>query len=233
MTSAPGPMTTTALKTPVETDPAGGTPSHTAGESTEHESLEGVRARAWALLARGVKDRRAPFHQPALATVDALGWPTARTVTLRGVDPVARAVWCHSDVRSAKVSEIDAADGRAAFLFYDKPGKTQIRLSGRTVIHRQDTPARTGWARTNTFSRRCYLAPQAPGTRSPQATSGLPAGLETAEPSLEDSDIGWDNFCVVRMTVDRFDWLYLAVTGHRRAGFTWQDVAWIGTWLTP
>lgn len=43
----------------------------------------------------------------------------------------------HTDLRSPKVAEI-RANPAVSLLFYDVPGKRQLRAKGRGVIHNQD-----------------------------------------------------------------------------------------------
>ena len=71
-----------------------------------YDDLDGSCAHAWALLARGVKDRRSPFHTPGLATVSPEELPEIRTVVLRGCDPQTRNLRFHTDTRSAKIADM-------------------------------------------------------------------------------------------------------------------------------
>ena len=64
-----------------------------------YDSLEDSCAYAWLMLSRGVKDARAPFHTPTVATVDAHGQPHMRTIVLRSCDPEARRLRFHTDTR--------------------------------------------------------------------------------------------------------------------------------------
>jgi 3-hydroxyisobutyrate dehydrogenase len=50
-------------------------------------------------------------------------------------------------------------------------------------------------------------------------------------PSLEQSEIGYKNFCVVESKIKSFEWLYLASQGHRRAKFILDENK--STWLVP
>ena len=75
--------------------------------------LDDVLAESFRLLARGVADRRSPFHTPTLASLNADGAPSLRTVVLRGFDPARRELRVHTDARSAKLAEL-AAEPRAA-----------------------------------------------------------------------------------------------------------------------
>ena len=71
-----------------------------------YNSLDGSLVQAWALLTRGVADRRAPFHTPTIATVDAQGSPHVRTIVLRACDPASRLLRFHTDVRGERWSTL-------------------------------------------------------------------------------------------------------------------------------
>ncbi|MBU8537932.1 pyridoxamine 5'-phosphate oxidase family protein [Falsiroseomonas tokyonensis] len=173
--------------------------------------LQATLAEAFALLARGVADRRYAFHTPTLATAGADGFPAARSVVLRGFEAGARRLRLHSDSRAGKVAEL-ASDPRAALHFYDPAAAIQLRLAGRVTLHRADAVAEAAWAGSHDFSRRCYAIEPAPGTPCP-----------APPPAPTDSAAGWPNFCVLRLQVVRLEWLHLAAAGHRRALFTWPE----------
>jgi pyridoxamine 5'-phosphate oxidase len=61
---------------------------------------------AWSRLTGGVRDRRSPFHTPAIATIGLDGRPRMRTVVLRGADAGQGVLRFHTDLRGGKVAEI-------------------------------------------------------------------------------------------------------------------------------
>lgn len=197
------------------------------------QTLDAVEAALWRLLERGARDRRADAHTPVLASVDAQGRPQARTVVLRGVDRAAGLVWVHTDARGAKVGELTARPD-AQLVVYDRTWKTQARLSGIVSVHRRDAVAEAAWAASTLFARRCYLAPDPPGSPADGPISGLPADVEGRAPSVEEAAPAFDNFAVLRLTVARVDWLHLAHTGHRRARFERTgEGGWLAAWAVP
>jgi pyridoxamine 5'-phosphate oxidase len=193
-----------------------------------YDDLDGTLRFAWAMLARGVKDRRAPAHTPALATVDASGRPQMRTVVLRGCEPAVRRLRFHTDIRAAKVSEI-AANPRGSVMVYDARQKFQLRLSAMLSVHTHDALASAAWAQTRDFSKICYQVMPAPGTRVDE-----PAAIPFSAQATND---GADHFAVIIAQIERIEWLYLAHQGHRRAAFEWlADVdggCWNSSWLVP
>lgn len=186
--------------------------------ATTEDALES----AFRLLARGVADRRSPFHTPTLGTVAADGAPSLRTVVLRGFDPATRRIRIHTDRRSAKVGEI-AARPRVLLHGYDAGAQVQMRLAGHATLHIDDAEAEAAWAGSRAMSRMVYATPHAPG-----------AMLDAPPPAPQDAEGGRENFAVVTIILDRLDWLLLAHDGHRRARFAWDGAgALSAAWVAP
>jgi pyridoxamine 5'-phosphate oxidase len=192
-----------------------------------YDNLEGTLTEAWRLIARGVADRRSPFHHPAAATVGRDGRAQVRTVILRGCDVAARTLRFHTDARSGKAAEI-AADPRVGLHFYDPGAKIQLRLSGRATLHRDDALADAAWTGSRLFSRQCYGV--VPGPGHPMTSGGA---FSLPEPTDDGTAAGRANFCAVAVAIEELEWLYLAAQGHRRARFTWSSDGMQAVWLTP
>jgi pyridoxamine 5'-phosphate oxidase len=190
-----------------------------------YNDLAETRTQAWALLARGVADRRSPFHAPTVASLGLDGRPRARVLILRGCDVAAGTLRFNTDRRTEKFAEL-GRDPRVSLTGYDAGAKIQIRVEGLASLHTDDVVADAAWQASRQFSRICYGTAPAPGTL-------LGEGGDFALPS-EDAEItaGRANFSTVVITVQTLEWLYLAHAGHRRARF---DVAAgdDGVWLTP
>jgi hypothetical protein len=196
--------------------------------------LEQVRREIWDHLSRGAADRHHGFHVPTLCTIGSDGAPVARSVVLRRVIDEACEIVCHTDVRSDKVAEI-ARDPRVAWHFYAPELKLQVRVSAVAAIHTFDSRADEGWARSPLSSRRCYLAPRAPGSACDAPSPNLPAGILDRRPTEEESAPGRANFAVVVTRATAIDWLFLASEGHQRARFTHKvdGSGWDGSWIEP
>jgi len=97
-------------------------------------SMDGLLEQAWKRLGRGVADRRAAARHPTLATVDADGWPQARTVVLRGADRAASQLTVYTDRKAGKVAEL-LHTPRAAVHVWDQTAHLQIRAVAEAVIH--------------------------------------------------------------------------------------------------
>jgi pyridoxamine 5'-phosphate oxidase len=190
-----------------------------------YNDLAETRAQAWALLVRGVADRRSPFHAPTVGSLGLDGRPRVRVVILRGCDAAAATVRFNTDRRTDKFAEL-ASDPRVALTGYDSGSKIQIRIEGEASLHSDDAVADAAWEASRSFSRICYGTAPAPGVMlSDGGDFSLPA---------EDAEIaaGRANFSTVVIRARTLEWLYLAHAGHRRARF---DLSANGqnVWLTP
>ena len=200
-------------------------------EKMNHEQL---RSKIFAMLTRGVTDRKSPLHTPTVATIGGDGSPLARVVVFRKFLPEVRSLIFHTDLRSPKIIEL-RADFRISWLFYHPNEKIQFRIAGQATIHADDNDALKlkQWQATRAFGRRCYMG-AAPSRTVSEATSGMPAEIETREPTIEESEAGFPNFAVVSTKINSIDCLELYVAGHRRSLFTWRENDELETeWLTP
>jgi len=189
-------------------------------------SLEKSLVQAWELLTNGIRDRNVMFHLAKIATVTLDGRPTQRTVVLRDADAESRQLRFHTDQRSTKVREI-ANNPAVSVLFYDPETQVQIRIDGDATVHAGDAVAEAAWAETRHFSKACYLAPNAPGT---------PVSEPPVAPSYDadEDQIAYENFCAVVISVSRLEWMHLAVQGHKRAQFNWDNAGRLEmSWISP
>ena len=155
-----------------------------------------------------------------------------RIVVLRGVDQKENKIWFHSDIRSNKI-KILKSNLKGTLLFYDKGEKIQLRISGNSKINYQNKITEKSWKNTVHMSRQCYLGKIAPGTNSTDPSSGLSHDIDNFKYSIEESEIGYNNFCVVEIFITSIEWLYLAARGHRRARFVLKDKLVNKKWLIP
>ncbi len=191
------------------------------------DDLDGTLAEALRLLARGAADRRSPFHTPGIATIGRDGRPKLRTVVLRAFDPAGPALRFHTDSRSAKIAELEAAPSIAVH-GYDPGAKIQIRIEGRASVHGDDAVAEAAWNASQRMSRACYAVAPGPGTAMESADAfELPA-------TDEEIASGRIHFRAVVVAIERLEWLWLAHGGHRRAEFAFgPDGSASGRWLVP
>jgi len=187
------------------------------------DDLLGSLEHAWQMLVEGATNRRVPFHQGTLATVDAHGHPRVRTVVLRDCDREHRWVRFNTDRRSPKMVQIEA-NPRAELLFYDEYEKVQLRLQVR-LEPLPDADADEIWEATPWYSRECYQVTRAPS--SP---------IESLDEVAFDAGAareGRDHFAPVRAHIESIEWLYLSAQKHRRARFVLTGDSVDAQWLVP
>jgi pyridoxamine 5'-phosphate oxidase len=180
--------------------------------------------RIWALLGRGVADRRHGFHHPVIANVSEAGLPQSRVVVLRAADRQTASLRFHTDRRAAKCADL-AARPAVSLTLYDEADRAQLRLDGVASLHAGDAIAALAWDSSQRMSRSCYATLPAPG-------SILAERDAFALPATDDAiAAGRENFVAVVIRLKRIEWLYLRAGGHRRAVFDLETGA--ADWLAP
>ena len=195
-----------------------------------YNDLDEIHKKIWDMITEGVKNRHHQFHIPVVVNSNEKGFD-GRIVVLRKADRDKKIIRFHSDIRSPKVKNFQK-DSKVVFIFYDKEEKIQLRISGKSNVNYDNDITEDAWKNTSFMSRQCYLAKYSPGTESDIPTSGLTDKVENLGYSIEDSESGYENFCVIETKINTIEWLYLAAKGHRRAKFNYRD----GNkkiWLTP
>ena len=186
------------------------------------ETLQAVRQDIDTRLSQAAKDRHSPMHTPAVATGDA----ELRVMVMRAWDADTATLRLHTDARAPKAGTI--GDGApVGLLFYDAEARIQIRVRGRGRIETDGATADAAWDKASNYARRCYLALDAPGSTLASPGSGLPPDMEGIKPTDDDLEPARANFAVLLVEVEKFDWLYLAHDGHRRAVFHGDDARWV------
>ena len=196
-----------------------------------YNNLDEVYLKIWKLLNEGLRNRDASFHIPVFICGDKNKFD-GRIVVLRGVSEIEKKIWFHSDIRSNKV-KILKSNSESTLLFYDKSEKVQLRISGISKINYKNVITLDSWKKTAHMSRQCYLGDKPPGSNVTYATSGLTEDVDNLKYSKEESEIGYENFCVVEVFIKSIEWLYLAAKGHRRAYFLLKNNSLEKKWLIP
>jgi len=174
--------------------------------------LELVRTR----IEAGLHDRDAAARLPVLATRDAEGWPSARSMVLRDFDPGEWTLDIHSDADAAKVLQLTDAP-RAAIQFWDAEVALQVRMRAH-VVRLPHEEEKALWEEVPDDARARYGAVPPPGTPI--------AAHDAWHPNPRPA-----RFAVLRARVLRVEALHLGET-YRRARFE-REEGWQGSWLVP
>ena len=196
-----------------------------------YNSLDKTYLKIWKLLEDGLSNRDNSFHIPIFICGSNNDFD-GRIVVLRGINQVNKSLCFHSDIRSFKVKVLKS-NPKGTFIFYDKKEKVQLRVSCNIKIHYQNLTTNKSWKNTVHMSRQCYLGEKAPGSNSLEATSGLSEDIDNSKYTMEESEIGYENFCVIEGFISSIEWLYLASKGHRRAKFFIENNHVDKKWLIP
>lgn len=191
--------------------------------------LNDLEKDCWNRLLNGAVKSRDPFHTPCVSTYHD-GEVNLRTVVLRKVLIDSRELRFHTDIRSKKWADLKANNSLSA-LFYDAGSRIQLRVKGKSILHYNNDFTNDAWQKTALSSRRCYLTPASPSSFVEYPTSGLPKHIEEEKFSLEDSEMGKQNFGIVAIHVESLEWLWLNHAGHRRAFFDYKKA--ISSWMIP
>ena len=196
-----------------------------------YNDLDKIYLKIWDLLDEGLANRDASFHIPVFICGDQSKFD-GRIVVLRGIDKKEKKIWFHSDIRSNKIKNLKS-NSQGCLLFYDKIEKIQLRICGSTNINYKNEVTKKSWKKTAHMSRQCYLGNKAPGSNALHPTSGLTSAVDNLKYTIEESEIGYENFCVIDTRIKSIEWLYLASKGHRRAYFHFNKNQLEKKWLIP
>ena len=196
-----------------------------------YNNLDNIYSKIWSLLDQGLKNRNAQFHIPVFIC-GGKNYPNGRIVVLRGIDQNQKKIWFHSDIRSNKIKFLKS-NSEVSLLFYDKNEKIQLRVIGNAKINFKNDLTKNSWVKTAHMSRQCYLGDMPPGSDASEGTSGLSKHVDNLKYTLEESEVGYKNFCVIEVFFKSIEWLYLAAKGHRRAYFSLENNFVEKKWLIP
>ena len=196
-----------------------------------YEDFSGIKTKIWSMLDNAIKDRSSQFRIPVFICGSQDDFD-GRIVVLRKSDQSNNLIQYHSDIRSNKIAKLKS-NKNASMLFYDKEEKIQVRLKVECTVNHDNETTKESWLKTGHMSRKCYLVDNGPGTETPNPTSGLKPELDNFEFTMEQSEVGYKNFTVIRCKIKSIEWLYLAAKGHRRARFEYSKYNSKPKWLIP
>ena len=197
-----------------------------------YNDLDKIVDALWDLLLIGKNKSKSEFHQGYIATYNN-NYPSIRTVVLRHVNKSKNTISFHTDIRSKKIEELKD-NNKLSMLFYDHGKKIQLKISGDAIIHNENDQSRNAWDQSRSFSKKCYIVENAPGTSSDKPISGYLPEHEQDLPKEDVLEKGYANFTLVEIQISNIEWLYLHRDGHRRALFTFENNVLIKkSWLTP
>lgn len=185
------------------------------------DDLDRLLDHLWSYATAAVDNRDNAMTTPALATTG----PAVRTVALRRTDRDDRVLACHTDIRSAKVEQLDEQP-RAVWMAWDPDISQQFQFAGTTSIHTDDEIADAMWRTEPAENLGFYYKPDAPGDRLDEPGSSI-------DTDAVCEDRARQHFGVVRTIVDQITWVHLHPDVEYRARFTFDDGEFRGRWIVP
>ncbi len=181
------------------------------------------------LLENGANERDHDFHIMTFCTTGKVG-VEARSVVLRNFDKEKNIIRFHTDYRSPKLNDI-RNNPNTVCLVYSYKLKTQLRIKTHSSIHYENSIWNAAWDSTGLSSRKCYLTKYDPSCNIDEKDDGLPLELKGKTPSLQHSEEGKKNFCVVDNKILEMDYLYLKSSGHERMRLDFNGNKF--SWMAP
>ena len=181
------------------------------------------------LLENGANERDHDFHIMTFCTTGKVG-VEARSVVLRNFDKEKNIIRFHTDYRSPKLNDI-RNNPNTVCLVYSYKLKTQLRIKTHSSIHYEDSIWNAAWDSTGLSSRKCYLTKYDPSCNIDEKDDGLPLEIKGKTPSLQQSEEGKKNFCVVDNKILEMDYLYLKSSGHERMRLDFNGNKF--SWMAP
>lgn len=193
-----------------------------------HE-LAGPFSHVWKSLREGANPGPSPFSRAQVATIGIDGSPKLRNIIIRRTSEESNEVTFYTDIRSSKISEIKA-NPQIALVTCNFERNLQIRLEGTAIALSEGRIKETAWSSIHEHSRALFRNPLTPGIPISHPSKINPKS-HYSDTSVDNK--GYENFCVVVISVLRIDWLDLSEEDHKRIAFYRNSSDWYGGWIAP
>ena len=135
-----------------------------------------------------------------------------------------------TDCRSKKIQEIEY-NRNVSLNFWDPKKNIQLRIKGKAKKFNETD--NYSWSRLNVWSKINYLTEKKPGSLSTYPVSGVSKKFLKTPPTNDEVDMGFKNFCQIKVFIKKIDCLILSRLGHRRALFEIYKDRLNKKWLVP
>ena len=193
------------------------------------DSLDQLEEEVIRKLSRGYQDKKSPFRYLVFST-SKNDDVNSRIMVLRSFSSNDWELTVHTDKRSSKLDEIKI-NNKVSVNFWDSRKNFQVRLFGKAC--RFDFENEKVWNNLSAWSKRTYLTNSKPGSVSRNHTSGFDEKFFNFPPSQEESKQGKENFCQIKIKIEKLDILILNRMGYRRALFEIKNKVVKKRWLIP
>lgn len=168
----------------------------------------------WSELHHACSDKLHAWRTPVLATVDASGYPCARTVVLRAVDAASQQLFIYTDRRSPKIQELLHCK-HAEIVFWNATLNWQLRAKAEIEVLTQGNILEQAWENIkHSTASTDYLRNQHPG-------AVINHSNDTSQTTQEHQ------LCILAARVLELDWLELSRNGNRRLRIKNNQAEWL------
>ena len=165
-------------------------------------------------LKDAIKNSENPFHFFYFSSLNDKN-PELRTLVLRNIEFNPIKLFFNTDIRSKKIVQLKK-NKLCSALFYDNKRRMQLRINCKATICHNNEFTKKNWDKTPLQSRKCYMAPYAPGVELNKWEPNLPKKYLECDPEKNDSMQGYKNFSIVKLEAQRFEIIELHYNGHIR-----------------
>ena len=176
--------------------------------------LRKIFKREMKFLIDGISNSSNPYHFFSLSTLNDKQ-VTSRTVVLRNIDENPMTIYFNADYRSPKVKQL-LSNKQCFVLFYDNKRKIQIRIECESIANYNNAISKRIWNTTPLQSRKCYMGEYSPSQYLKEWHPNIPLKYLKKDPEKSDSELGYSNFTVIKLIINRLDILELHHDGHIR-----------------
>ena len=184
------------------------------------------------LLILAAKDRNHTFHTPVFSSNFENNSVNSRIVVIRKFDEDSLKINFHTDYRSPKILDLQK-NSQTSFVFYDYKIKIQLRIKTLSIINHKNNISKHAWGNTPLSSRKCYLATKPPSSSTTLSEDSIPKHLKGINPTLDESEKGYENFTVIENKILNIDWLHLNSSGHQRLQIRLDNLKPVFNWIIP
>ena len=176
--------------------------------------MEEILATVFADLQKGATQTKHPYRYFCLSSIKN-NIPQQRMVVFRAIS--GNTISIFTDIRTSKVSDFKE-NPNASVLFYDSNEMKQIQLTG--VVDIQEEYDASVWDSISPKAKKDYTTLDAPGMRI-----SSPEKVIYNEENI--------NFCILKLTFTKIDYLNISRPYHIRTQFTLIDNKWQGAYVVP
>tara|TARA_B100000575_G_scaffold272953_1_gene255479 strand:+ start:1035 stop:1628 length:594 start_codon:yes stop_codon:yes gene_type:complete len=186
-----------------------------------YNDLKKIEIYIWDKLFKAVKNKKAAFRYPALATYSKSN-VLVRTVVLRKVNINKKTLFFFTDHRTKKINDLKN-NSKVTIHIYDKKNNLQVQCYGKAKVFLKNKETKKIWDNMNEYSKKQYISKLKPGRK---------INLDQKF-SIQRENTKKNYFSIIEVKVKKLEYLYLSIKNNERAVFEYKKNICISNWLQP